>query len=626
MCGVAGYLNLSGRPATREALNPMVTAIAHRGPDGDGHFTEGPVALGHRRLSIIDLSDASAQPFHSKCGRYHLIYNGELYNYRELRDELRRIGVPFTTEGDTEVLLQALIHWGDDALIRLNGMFAFALWDSRENQVWLARDRFGVKPLYYAHFGSNVFAFGSEAKAIQAHPDFKTALDPQGLVEYLTFQNFFTDHTLYKNIRLLPQGASLRVRDGEIGNVHKYWDFHFAEPKNPAKDEEYLEELDRLFCQAVKRQLVSDVPIGSYLSGGVDSGSITAVAAKELSFMNTFTVGFDMRSASGVEMSYDERDQAEYMSYLFQTEHYESVLKAGDMERSLPLIVEYQDEPRVGQCYPNFYAAKLASRFVKVVLSGGGGDELFGGYPWRYYRAAAKTNFKDFTDTYYDFWQRLVPSDQFDSLIAPLGAEARDVDTREIFRNVFDVQPQGRLQAEDCLNLSLYFEAKTFLSGLLNMEDKLSMAYGLETRVPFLDNDLADFAMSLPAHLKVRNLQEVVRVDENAIAKTNRYYAKTRDGKLALREVMSRYVPEDITKGIKQGFSAPDASWFKGDSIDFVRDRLKDEDADLYSILDYETTTDLIDDHLSGEVNRRLFIWSSLYLDEWTRQNLSETA
>lgn len=617
MCGIAGIFNRRGRPATVNALAPMVSAIVHRGPDGFGHFTDGPVALGHRRLSIIDLSDASSQPFHSRDGRYHLTYNGELYNYRELRTELEAKGVVFETDGDTEVLLQSMILWGDAALKRFNGMFAFGLWDSVEERLTLARDRFGVKPLYWSKQTDGTLLFASEVKALQAYPGFRTSLDQKALVEYLTFQNIFTDRTLYQGVSLMPQGSVMHVTRDAVPAPVRYWDFDFQEPENPPSDAELFEELDYLFRQSVSRQLVSDVDIGSYLSGGVDSGSITALAARELPYMKTFTVGFDMSSASGVELGYDERAKAERMSYLFKTEHYEAVLKAGDMERALPLIVGHQEEPRVGQCYPNWYATKLASRFVKVVLSGGGGDELFGGYPWRYYRAATKTDFSSYADTYYDFWQRLVPNEAFDALIGPLDASAR-VDTREIFHGVFDqVQTSGRLRAEDCLNLSQYFEAKTFLNGLLVMEDKLSMAHSLETRVPFLDNDLADFAMRLPAHLKVKNLKEVVRMDENKSAKGEKYFAKTKDGKLALREVMSRHVPNEIANAVKQGFSAPDASWFKGESIDFVRRKLLEDEPAISEIVDTNVMGDLVEDHLNGETNRRLLIWSLLYLNEW---------
>jgi asparagine synthase (glutamine-hydrolysing) len=239
---------------------------------------------------------------------------------------------------------------------------------------------------------NNIFAFGSEQKAILARPGFSRRLDKPALLEYFTFQNLFTDHTLLEDIRLLPAGhyavLDLRHEKPTLRSTC-YWDYRFREPEHPASKEEYLEELDRLFRQAVNRQLVTDVELGSYLSGGMDSGSITAIAAQAFPYLKTFTCGFDLSSASGIELAFDERVKAEAMSAKFKTEHYEMVLKAGDMERCLPKLAWHLEEPRVGQSYPNYYAAKLASKFVKVVLSGSGGDELFGGYPWRYYRAAS---------------------------------------------------------------------------------------------------------------------------------------------------------------------------------------------------------------------------------------------
>ena len=293
----------------------------------------------------------------------------------------------------------------------------------------------------------------------------------------------------------------------------------------------------------------------------MDSGAITALAAGQLPEMRTFTVGFDLRSASGIELGFDERAASEHMSYLFGTEHYEMVLKAGDMERAMPRLTWHLEEPRVGQSYPNFYAAQLAGRFGKVVLSGGGGDELFGGYPWRYYRAAVNDSFDHYIDKYYGFWQRLVPADATDVLFKPMGSNVDPGAMRDVFRGVFSARADDLTSPEDYINHSLYFEARTFLHGLLTVEDKLSMAHGLETRLPFLDNDLVDFAQRLPVGVKLGNLGDVVRLNENEPGpKTQRYFAETRDGKLILRKLMERFVPQEVTEGVKQGFSAPDAT------------------------------------------------------------------
>ena len=620
MCGITGIIHLDGAPVSPVVLQRMTDAIAHRGPDGEGHWIDGNVGIGHRRLAIIDLSPAGHQPMISADQRYVLSYNGEIYNFREVRIELEAAGFLFRSATDSEVVLHALAHWGTTALLRFNGMFALALWDRKERTLLLARDRYGIKPLYVSRQG-NTFAFGSEQKAITARQDFKKALDKEALLEYFTFQNIFTDKTLLQDVQLLPAGhyATLDLRrDKPELERTLYWDYNFRQPDQQATDQEYREELDRLFTQAVNRQLVTDVELGSYLSGGMDSGSITAIAAKSYPYLKTFTCGFDLSSASGLELAFDERAKAEAMSYHFKTEHYEMVLKAGDMERCLPKLAWHLEEPRVGQSYPNYYAAKLASKFVKVVLSGAGGDELFGGYPWRYYRAVVNDDFEHYIDKYYLYWQRLVDNRHLRKMFAPVSKEVEHVWTRDIFRDVFQNRSDKLCSPEEYINHSLYFEAKTFLHGLFVVEDKLSMAHGLETRVPFMDNDLVDFAMQCPVHLKLNNLTEVVRINENeAGSKQNLYFQKTRDGKQILRDVMKRHVPEGVTEAEKQGFSAPDASWFKGESIEFVKHKLLNGHARIYDILDRSAVESLVRQHLNGEENRRLLIWSLLNVDAW---------
>ena len=618
MCGIAGLINLNGEPVSPVVLKKMTDAIVHRGPDGEGHWIEGNVGIGHRRLAIIDLSPAGHQPMISSDHRWVLSYNGEVYNFRELRAELQAAGVWFRSQTDSEVVLAALALWGAKALLRFNGMFALALWDRKERTFLLARDRYGIKPVYYSDQDGR-FAFGSEQKAITAQPDFRRTLNKPALLEYFTFQNIFTDQTLIDGIRILPAGhfLTLRAEEGARPLLHRYWDYRFREPERPRHREEYIEELDRLFKQAVNRQLVSDVELGAYLSGGMDSGSITAIASNSFPNLKTFTCGFDLSSASGLELAFDERTKAEAMSARFKTEHYEMVLKAGDMERSLSAVARHLEEPRVGQSYPNYYAAKLASKFVKVVLSGSGGDELFGGYPWRYYRAATAQNFDEYIDHYYLYWQRLVSNSELKSLFAPIWGDVGHVWTRDIFRDVFSTHDNTLERPEDYINHSLYFEVKTFLHGLFVVEDKLSMAHSLESRVPFMDNDLVEFAMQCPVRLKLNNLAEVLRLNENEPgSKRQSYFQKTNDGKQILRDVMARYLAADITKAEKQGFSSPDASWFKGESIEFLRRQLLGSNARIYEVLDRHVVERLIGQHLSGEKNRRLLIWSLLNVEE----------
>ena len=626
MCGIAGLINLNGDPVSPVTLKRMTDAISHRGPDGEGHWIEGSVGLGHRRLAIIDLSPAGNQPMLSADHRYVMTYNGEVYNYRELRAELEAEGVWFRSQTDSEVVLYALAQWGIDALLKFNGMFALALWDRKEQTLLLARDRYGIKPLYYAHQG-NTLAFGSEQKVITAQPKFQRKLNKPALLEYFTFQNIFTDQTLFEDVRLLPAGSFVTLDFNKAANqkpkLTQYWDYRFREPDHPGSKHEYLEELDRLFKQAVNRQLIGDVELGAYLSGGMDSGSITAIAAQQNPYLKTFTCGFDLSSASGIELGFDERVKAEAMSYLFKTEHYEMVLKAGDMERCMSKLVYHLEEPRVGQSYPNYYAAKLASKFVKVVLSGSGGDELFGGYPWRYYRAANAQNFDEYVDQHYLYWQRLVDNRTLKLMFAPVWGEVDGIWTRDIFRDVFATHDNDLRRPEDYINHSLYLEAKTFLHGLFVVEDKLSMAHGLENRVPFMDNDLVDFAMQCPVGLKLNNLYEGLRINENNQGdKQGAYFEKTSDGKQILRSMMARHVPSNIVNGAKQGFSSPDASWFRGDSIDFVKRSLLNDNAAIYSVLDRHIVGQLIEEHLRGEQNRRLLIWSLLNVETWMRDNL----
>jgi asparagine synthase (glutamine-hydrolysing) len=556
--------------------------------------------------------------------RFVLSYNGEIYNFRELRTELEVKGYWFRSKTDSEVVLCAFAEWGPECVHRFNGMFAFAVWDRKEKALHLARDRYGIKPLYYAQWG-DTFLFGSEQKAILEHPAAQRKIDKQALLEYFTFQNIFTDRTLLQNIKLFP-AATTGVLDLNLEKpalkLTPWWDFHFREPDKPKDKREYLEELDRLLKQAVSRQLVTDVELGSYLSGGMDSGTITALASKELPYIKTFTCGFDLSSASGLELAFDERQKAEAMSALYKTEHYEMVLKSGDMERCLSKFAWHLEEPRVGQSYPNYYVAGLASKFVKVVLSGTGGDELFGGYPWRYYRAVANDNFDDYIDKYYSYWQRLIPNEEIKRVFAPIWEEVKDVWTRDIFRDVFTTHENKLKSPEDYINHSLYFEAKTFLHGLFVVEDKLSMAHSLETRVPFMDNDLVDFAMQCPVGLKLNNLAEVIRINENETGdKQSEFFKRTNDGKQLLRDMMARHIPEEITRAEKQGFSSPDASWFKGESIDFVCRILFNSNARIYKVLDRQVVASLIEQHLKGEQNRRLLIWSLLNVESYLTQS-----
>ncbi|MCT7590690.1 asparagine synthase (glutamine-hydrolyzing) [Aliarcobacter butzleri] len=662
MCGIVGALSLNKPSVNVDYIKPMADKIAHRGPDDAGylcfhtgarhnkkisfyqnltdekfkniedmlptiesnsaqrelHSHDYDLYMGHRRLSILDVSYAGHQPMSDLSKNIWIAYNGEIYNFKELRIELEELGHRFKSQTDTEVIIYAYIEWGIECIKRFNGMFAFSLYDNFNKKFYLCRDRYGIKPVYYHITEDKTFIYASEIKSILEYKDYKSEVDKEALLEYFTFQNIFTNKTLHKDIQILEAGHYFEI-DLLSKEIEKkqYWDFDFSESENIKDEREYIEELDRLFTQAVQRQLISDVPVGSYLSGGMDSGSITAIASnhfqKSNDFLKTFTVGFDLSSASGMELSFDERAKSEYMSYMFKTEHYEMVLKSGDMERCMNNFAYHLEEPRVGQSYPNYYAAKLASKFVKVVLSGAGGDELFAGYPWRYYKAVNNDSFDNYIDKYYGFWKRLIPNKDIQNVFSPILKDTK-VWTKDIFASVFKT-PVNVQTPEEYINHSLYFEAKTFLHGLLVVDDKLSMAHSLETRVPFLDNDLVDFAQKIPVKFKLANLNKVIKMDENEIGKMQ----KTNDGKVILRKAMSKYIPEDIHKAVKQGFSSPDNSWFKGESIDFVKAKLLNSDANIYKYMDKDATQKLINEHLEGKQNRRLFVWSLLNFEEWSK-------
>jgi asparagine synthase (glutamine-hydrolysing) len=622
VCGVAGIVRFDGAPIVPDELRDMADAQRHRGPDGEGLWCDGEagVGLSHRRLAVLDLSSAGAQPMRGPRGEV-LVYNGEVYNYRELRRELEALGHAFTSTSDTEVVVHAWSEWGQACLPRLNGHFALAIWEPASRTLTLARDRFGTKPLYL-HDGGGFIAFASEIKGLLALPAVPRRLCLPALNEYFTFQNIFSDRTLFDGVHLLPAGTVLEISDaGHQRRQRRYCDLlPAADPLEISADDAAV-EVHRLFTAAVERQLVSDVPVGCYLSGGIDSGSITTIARARVGRLTTFTGGFDLSSASGLELGFDERKAAELLSNWLKTEHYEVVLHAGDMEAVLPALIRALEDPRVGQSYPNFYVARLASKFVKVVLSGAGGDEFFGGYPWRYFRGRGDESEDQYYRDYYRFWQRLVGDEEKSACFVPdVLRAAPPAESFEVFRSVF--QPlHGRIRTrEEQVDASLYFELKTFLHGLLLVEDKLSMAHSLETRLPFLDNELAAFALQLSPRTKLAGLDaHPVVVNENDPGKRSRYKHERSDGKLVLRTAMQRVIPKDVAERAKQGFSAPDASWFRGESVDYVVGLLTDPRARIGDVIQPSFTRSVLDEHRSGTHNHRLLIWSMLSLEWWLR-------
>ena len=662
MCGLAGIVSKTGLRIEPSSLKAMCDSLAHRGPDDAGYvffspgrraggagghysrFTEpgfhaqnqhiapfgGPyyedacrkahfsLGLGHRRLAVIDLSAAGHQPMATADRRYWLTLNGEVYNFPELRVELKKRGHQFRGHSDTEVVLYLWEEYGESCLARLDGMFALAVYDLRDNVLTLARDRFGVKPLYYAESG-DFFVFASEVKGILASGHIRPRIDPAALWEYFTFQNIFSNRTLMEGVRLLEPGETLRLWPAAGGAPERRF-FHAAFPsvdpalsQGPALEETVAEA----FSAAVRAQLISDVDIGAYLSGGMDSGAVVAVAGRSIPRLHTFTCGFDVTNVSGLEQGFDERGLSESLAYLLQTEHYEVVLHSGDMPAAMEKISWHVDDLRVGMCHQNWYAAKLASKFVKVCLSGTGGDELFGGYPWRYLGGLSGDSLEASREKCFLHWHRFLPASQLAELFSPdlhNLAEHPGQAFNEVFARGPEANPELSL-VENALQHMFHFEFRTFLHGVLLVDDKISMAHGLEVRTPFLINDLADLAFRIPASLKL-NLAKMANNGGDGAFKAD-------EGKLILRRSMRGLLPEKYTLQPKQGFSPPDASWYRGESMDYIKEILGDARARRRPWFNQRAVDAYLEEHFTGRRNHRLLIWSLLSF-EWLQRHFCE--
>lgn len=623
MCGILGIYNVNRQPIALNLLKRMTEKIVHRGPDGEGFFLDDYIGFSHRRLAILDISPKGAQPMTSKDGNWVITFNGCIYNYLELKQDLLSKGHIFVSSTDTEVIVEGLAEYGPVFFERLNGMFAVGAWCKKEEALFLSRDRYGIKPLYY-WFNEKTLVFSSEIKAIIAHPEYSISVDLDALNQYFTFQNVFTYNTLFKGVNMLPPANTVRIDSSSSEVIHRsWWDYDFTHSNDNMSFDEAKNETKRLFEQAVTRQMIADVPLGSYLSGGMDSGSITAIASKHLERLSTFTCGFDMSEVSGREANFDERRDAELMANRFNTEHFEQVMNAGDIRWSLPKLVYHLEDLRVGMSYPNYYISRLASKFVKVCLQGTGGDELFGGYPWRYYKVFDSIDQQDFFDQYYEFWQRLVPDGDKKSLFTEEVFDKIDIDEpRRIFERVFTFNSKLKYDTpEQHINNSLYFEIKTFLPGLFLVGDKLAMAHGLEERFPFMDNDLVDFAMKVPVKYKLGNLDyEIKRIDENSeIEKKTASYREFDDGKNVLRKAMSDFIPEEIINRKKQGFSAPDESWYRGKNADYVKELLLSDNTVSTNYINKDYIVKIIQEHNLHGRNHRLLIWSFINFEWWCR-------
>ena len=581
---------MSGATVQRESVERMCDLIRHRGPDDGGLLTLGPVGLGHRRLSIIDLSPRGRNPMPNEDETVWLIFNGEVYNYREFRPGLIERGHRFRSETDSEVIIHLYEELGPAFVEKLNGMFALAMWDERERRLLLARDRFGVKPLYWTRLG-DTFAFASEVKAFLALPEFSPRPDPLALAEHFTFQNTFGGRTMFEGVKLLEAGHYLVVNECGIAD-HEYWDLKFQPDYGMSLDEAAAGLRER-FEQAVTRQLMSDVPLGAYLSGGMDTGSISAIACRAIPGMHTFTCGFDIpEGASELEKCFDERTESRELARLLGTMHHELELGPDAMAPAIANVVWHLDEPRAGISYQVYYTAEMIRRYVTVVLSGVGGDELFAGYPWRY-EAVLGLRGEAFDHAYYDLCVRFLTDEEKRSFFSGVvNKRLGEFSTYDSFRAVID-----RAQAVDPLDRALYFDFKTFLNGLLLVDDKLNMAHSVEGRVPFLDNDLVDYVARIPAGMKLGG----------------------GESKIVLRRAMSGLLPDATIYRRKQGFTPPDHSWYKRRAMGYIRELILSPRALERGYFEPRYLEKILDDHASDRANNRFLIWSLMCFEWWNR-------
>jgi asparagine synthase (glutamine-hydrolysing) len=586
MCGICGvYCPSTPLDGADREIAAMLSVLTHRGPDSQGVHTESNLSMGSRRLAIIDLTGGD-QPIYSEDGAICAVYNGEIYNHRELRRQLQDRGHHLASRVDSEVLVHLYEEEGIDFVERLNGMFAFALWDSRRSRLYLARDRLGQKPLYY-HWDGTTLCFASEVRSLTESGRVQAQLDPDACLELLTFQNILSARSLFHGVELLPAGSVLELGDRQP-ELRRYWD-PLPDPDPNLEPQAVLAELRERFDSAVERHLLSDVPLASYLSGGLDTGAVTAAATRRLPLLTTFATGFDTAEAQGMEAGFDERQEAAALAGQLGTHHHELRLDSHALPLTLPRLVRHLEEPRMSFSYPNYLTAGMVSRWVKVVLSGVGGDELFGGYPWRY----AIAEQPDFIDAYFGYWNRLLDAGTARRALSEKMLAAVDLARpRDVFDQV--ISPADGLSPLDRI---LYFESKTFLHGLLVIEDKLSMAHSLEARAPFLDRELVDFVLTVPVEMKLQA-------------------GKSKD---LFRKAMSVSLPEEVISRGKTGFTPPQGAWFRSSQADYVEEILLSERARDRGIFRVEFVRETIAEHRTGRFDRRLLIWTMLCLEWWHR-------
>lgn len=623
MCGIAGIFHIeTAKPVDPARVRKMTDSLLHRGPDGSGVWTAPGVGLGHRRLSIIDL-EGSPQPMHTADERFTISFNGEIYNFRELREELSKLGYEFRTEGDTEVILAAWAHWGAEAVSRLHGMFAFAIHDAKEKTLTLVRDRLGVKPLYYAPLSDGSVIFGSELKALLAHPGLRRMPDAQAIEDYMAF-GYVPDHRcIVAGVSKLPAGTILPFALGKpMPAPQKYWDIDYS-GRVKGSQGELEEELLRLMRQAVTSRMVSDVPLGAFLSGGVDSSSVVALMAEQSRGpVNTCSIGFDVKAL-------DESSYAQQIAERFATNHHARDVSPDDFGL-VDMLADHFDEPFAdASALPTYRVCELARENVTVALSGDGADEALAGYRRHVFHHNEERV------------RRLIPASIRANILGPLGrlypkadwaprplrakttllslarsgeegyTEAVGVNPPALRQRLYSAGFKGLLggyaaedymqhlmreaPAQSGLDAAQYADMKMWLPGdILTKTDRMSMAVSLEAREPLLDHRLMEFAATLPDKMRIKGGQ----------------------GKWIMKKTMERYLPNDILYRPKMGFVTPISDWFRSALADEARG-LADQPA-LASMdwFDAAAMRDIAEDHIAGRAEHGRLLWQLLMLEK----------
>ncbi len=634
MCGIAGVFDTRGRsPVDRGLVTRMTTRLAHRGPDDAGvHFAPG-IGLGHRRLSIIDLSPLGHCPLFNEDGTVCVSFNGEIYNYADLFEELKTLGHIFRSRCDTEVTVHAWEEWGEDCVKHFEGQFAFAIWDEPKQTLFLARDRFGEKPLYYTLLDDGRFLFGSELKALLAEPDVGRHLDPYAVAEYFSYGYVPDPRSIYRGISKLPPAHTLTLRRGvPVPAPREYWDVKFLAENDRSEDDIAHELLDRLRT-VVGMRMMADVPLGAFLSGGVDSSAVVAMmAGLSQTPVNTCSISFD-------EQAYDESRYAQQVAQRFHTKHLSRRAAVDDFDLIDRLATIYDEPFADSSALPTYLVCALAREQVTVALSGDGGDEIFGGYRRYYWHhkehqvrsllpAALRGPGFGLLGAIYpkmDWAPRFLrakatlqnlardPAEAYFNTICTIPEHVRD----RLFSRTYRRELQGyepidllrgfmeRAQTDDCLAQIQYADLKTYLPGdILTKVDRASMARSLEVRVPLLDHDLVQWLANIPSSMKLRG----------------------REGKYIFKKALERHLPDEVLYRPKMGFAVPLKTWFKGPLRDRVRRIVTEGELVETGFFDVSYLNTLVEQHQSGVSDHSSAIWSLMMFEAYLRNVHSQNS